>query len=53
MSEAILEAKKRLYFLLANLDEDAITDNEVDIMNLISKDRQIELFFENAKRNGI
>lgn len=41
MKEEILEAKRRLYLLLMN-GEDTITDNEVDIMLLLSKDEQIQ-----------
>lgn len=34
-------AKRKLYFLLLELDEDSITDNEVEIMFLLSKDEDI------------
>ena len=44
MKEEILEAKRRLYLLLMKLNEDSITDNEVDIMFLLSKDEQIQSF---------
>ena len=46
MEEEILEAKRRLYLLLMKLNEDSITDNEVDIMFLLSKDEQIQSLFE-------
>ena len=46
MKEEILEAKRRLYLLLMKLNEDSITDNEVDIMFLLSKDEQIQSLFE-------
>lgn len=46
MKEEILEAKRRLYLLLMKLNEDTITDNEVDIMLLLSKDEQIQSLFE-------
>jgi len=42
MKEEIFEAKLRLYLLLMKLDEDTITDNEVDIMLLLSKDEQLQ-----------
>ena len=45
MKEEILEAKRRLYLLLMKLNEDSITDNEVDIMFLLSKDEQIQSLF--------
>jgi hypothetical protein len=50
MKEEILETKRRLYLLLMKLDEDTITDNEVEIMFLLSKDEQIQTLFENAKK---
>ena len=53
MKEEILEAKRRLYLLLLNkpkLDNRGLTDNEVDIMFLLSKDEQIQSLFENAKK---
>lgn len=50
MNEEILEAKRRLYLLLMKLDEDTITDNEVDIMFLLSKDEQIQSLFQNANK---
>lgn len=42
----ILEAKRKLYLLLMQLDEDEITDNEVEIMFLLSKDEQIQSLLE-------
>jgi hypothetical protein len=50
MKVEILEAKRRLYLLLMKLDEDTITENEVEIMFLLSKDEQIQSLFENAKK---
>lgn len=50
MKEEILEAKRRLYLLLIKLDEDTITDNEVDIMFLLSKDKQIQSLFERQNK---
>jgi hypothetical protein len=50
MKVEILEAKRRLYLLLMKLDEDIITDNEVEIMFLLSKDEQIQSLFDNAKK---
>lgn len=50
MKEEILEAKRRLYLLLMKLDKDIITDNEIEIIFLLSKDEQIQSLFENAKK---
>ena len=38
----LLEAKRKLYLLLLNLNEDDITDNELDIMLFLSRDEQIQ-----------
>jgi len=46
MEEQILEAKQKLYSLLIKLNENIITDNEVDIMFLLSKDEQIQSLFK-------
>lgn len=46
MKDEILEAKRRLYLLLMKLNENTITDNEVEIMFLLSKDEQIQSLFE-------
>lgn len=48
MEQEILEAKRNLYALLLKLDEDTITDNEVDIVYLLSKDEQIKSLFEGS-----
>jgi len=48
MEDEILEAKRKLYALLLKVDEDTITDNEVDIMYLLSKDEQIKNLFPNS-----
>jgi len=50
MKEEILEAKRRLYLLLIELDENTITDNELEIMFRLSTDKQIQSLFENAKK---
>lgn len=42
MKKEILEAKRRLCLLLMKLDENTITDNEVDIVFLLLKDEQIK-----------
>lgn len=47
MKNKLLLAKRNLYFMLINLNEDEITDNEVDIMYLLSKDEQILSFLNN------
>ena len=46
MKEEILEAKRRLYLLLMKLNENTITDNEINIMFLLSKDEQIQSLFK-------
>jgi len=53
MKEEILEAKRRLYLLLLNKPNKDITDNEVDIMFMLSQDEQIQSLLEarNNKRN--
>jgi len=48
MKEEILEAKRELYSLLLKLNEDTITDNELDIMCSLAKDEQIQSLL-NAK----
>lgn len=45
MKEEILEAKRRLYSLLMKIDGYTITDNEIDILFLLSKDEQIQSLF--------
>jgi hypothetical protein len=50
MKEEILEAKRRLYLLLMKLDENTITDNEVELLFRLSTDEQIQSLFENAKK---
>ena len=50
MKDEILEAKLRLYHLLMKLNEDIITDNEVDIMIMLSKDEQIQSLFEARRK---
>jgi hypothetical protein len=47
MKKEILNAKRKLYSLLLKLDEETISENELDIMYLLSKDEQIQNFFEN------
>lgn len=49
MKEEILEAKRKLYSLLMKCSEDDITNNELDIMILLSKDAQIQSLFEANK----
>jgi hypothetical protein len=46
MEKEILEAKRKLYALLLKVDEDTITDNELELMCLLSKDEQIQSLFE-------
>jgi len=50
MKEEILELKRKLYLLLIKLDENEITDNEVDIMLSLSKDEQIQSLFDLQKK---
>ena len=49
MKEEILNAKRKLYSLLLKLDEETITENELDIMYLLSKDEQIQNFLNGRK----
>lgn len=45
--EKILKAKCKLYlFLLENNNDDDLTDNELEIMSLLSKDSQIQALLE-------
>lgn len=49
MDEKLLEAKRELYSLLLKKDVDTLTENEVDIMFHLAKDKQIqELFKKNS-----
>ena len=48
--ECILQAKKKLYLLLTQTSEENITENEVDIMFLLAKDKQIQEVFEKSKK---
>ena len=50
MKEEILEAKRRLYLLLLELDEKTITDNEVELLFRLSTDRQIQSLFETQSK---
>lgn len=45
MDKEILEAKKKLYLLLLK-KENNVTDNELDIMSLLSKDKQVQEFLQ-------
>jgi hypothetical protein len=49
MKEEILNAKRKLYSLLLKLDEETITENELDIMYALSNDEQIQNFFNSRK----
>lgn len=46
MKEEILEAKIKLYQLLIKIDENSITDSEIDLMFILAKDEQIQSLFE-------
>lgn len=46
MKEEILEAKRKLYSLLL---KNGLTDNEIDIMYLLSKDEQIQELLNQSK----
>lgn len=52
MKEQILEAKRRLYLLLLNLDDHEISDNELEIMYVLSKDEQIQLSLEKQRKKS-
>lgn len=41
----LLDAKKNLYSLLLNMNSDDMSDEEVDIMYSLSKDKDIQNFF--------
>ncbi len=41
-SQEILEAKRRLYLILLELGDEEMTDNEIAIMYILSKDKQIQ-----------
>lgn len=47
--QEILDAKKHLYSLLLKLDNEEITDNELDIMMFLCKDEQIQELFNQTK----
>lgn len=47
--QELLNAKRILYHQLLKLDEDVITDNEVEIMYRLSKDIQTQSLFETKK----
>ncbi len=47
--DELLEAKRTLYYLLLKTNEDKITDNEVEIIFLLSKDEQIQKLFDKQK----
>ena len=49
MKEEILNAKRKLYSLLLKLDEETITENELDIMYALSNDEHIQNFFNSRK----
>jgi len=49
-NDCLLEAKRKLLLILIQLGEE-LTDNEVDIMYLLSKDEQIKKLFKKDK-NG-
>ena len=46
-----LEAKKRLYSLL--LDKHKPTKNEIDLMYLLAKDKEIQQYFTNKNKKLI
>ena len=48
MKKEILDLKRKLYLSLMELDEDSISDNEVEILFLLSKDEQIQSLFEKS-----
>lgn len=49
MKEEILNAKRKLYSLLLKLDEETITEHELDIMYALSNDEQIQNFLNSRK----
>ena len=49
-NDCLLEAKRKLLLILVQLGEE-LTDNEVDIMYLLSKDKDIQKLL-NKNKNG-
>jgi transcriptional regulator CtsR len=49
MKEELLKAKSKLYELLLQLDEDLLTDVELDIMYNLSNDEQIKTLLKSKK----
>lgn len=49
MKEELLEAKRKLYSLLIQVDENVISNNELDILLLLSKDKQIQSLLNSKK----
>ena len=47
-AQEVKEAKRKLFNLLLEYPRDTLTDNEVDIMYLLSKDRDIQEILEKA-----
>ena len=50
-TNSMIEAKVKLYQELLGVNENLLTDNEVDLMYLLSKDRDIQKRLE-EKTNG-
>lgn len=46
MKEEILAAKRHLYFLLLQLTDDELTDNEVELLFFLAKDEQVQTLFK-------
>ena len=47
-SKEIIEAKRKLFYLLLDCQNDTLTDSEVEIMFLLSKDRDIREIINKA-----
>ncbi len=47
--ECIINAKRGLLCLLLEQDKNSLTDNEIEIMYLLSKDKDIQTILENSK----
>jgi len=49
MDEELLQAKSRLYYLLLKKNVDDLTDNELEIMCQLARDKQIQGHLQTSK----
>ena len=50
LSNPLLDAKRKLYLLLLKKDINKLSNNEVDLMFLLSKDEQIQKLLNDNKK---